>query len=51
MKTHDGDVPGRVRKPYRTPTLRDHGSLQDLTLTNPAGPNFDGGGGSNIYAS
>jgi hypothetical protein len=31
--------------------VRTYGSVRDLTLTNPAGPNFDGGGGANIYAS
>jgi hypothetical protein len=42
-------VPGRKR--YQPPTLRTYGSVRDLTLTNAAGPNFDGGGGANIYAS
>ena len=40
-----------ARKPYQPPTLRTYGSVRDLTLTNAAGPNFDGGGGANIYAS
>ena len=54
---HSADEPtsvpnvGRARKPYHPPTLRVYGSVRDLTLTNPAGPNFDGGGGANIYAS
>ena len=39
------------RKPYRPPTVRTYGSVRDLTLTLPAGPNFDGGGGANIYTS
>ena len=39
------------RKPYRPPTLTSFGTVRDLTLTNAAGPNFDGGGGANIYAS
>jgi hypothetical protein len=39
------------RKPYDPPTLRDYGTVRDMTATNPAGPNFDGGGGANIYAS
>jgi len=40
-----------ARKLYQPPTLRTYGSVRDLTLTNAAGPNFDGGGGANIYAS
>lgn len=40
-----------ARRPYERPTVRTYGSVHDLTLTNPAGPNFDGGGGANIYAS
>lgn len=40
-----------TRKPYQPPTVRTYGSVRDLTLTNAAGPNFDGGGGANIYAS
>jgi hypothetical protein len=39
------------RKEYTPPTLRDYGNVRDLTATNAAGPNFDGGGGANIYAS
>lgn len=39
------------RKEYHPPTLRDFGNVRDLTATNAAGPNFDGGGGANIYAS
>ena len=42
---------GAVRKPYQPPTVRSYGSVRDLTLAQPAGPNFDGGGGANIYAS
>jgi hypothetical protein len=45
----DDGVPPRRR--YQPPTLRNYGSVRDLTLTNAAGPNFDGGGGANIYAS
>jgi hypothetical protein len=40
-----------ARKPYHPPTLRTYGTVRDLTMTNAAGPNFDGGGGANIYAS
>ena len=40
-----------VKKRYDTPHLRTYGSVRDLTMTNAAGPNFDGGGGANIYAS
>lgn len=40
-----------ARRPYQPPTVRRYGSVRDLTLTNAAGPNFDGGGGANIYAS
>lgn len=40
-----------ARTPYQPPTVRTYGSVRDLTLTNAAGPNFDGGGGANIYAS
>jgi hypothetical protein len=40
-----------VKKRYSAPTLRTHGTVRDLTMTNAAGPNFDGGGGANIYAS
>lgn len=40
-----------VRKPYHAPALRTYGNVRDLTLTAAAGPNFDGGGGANIYAS
>ena len=39
------------RKAYHPPTLRDFGSVRDLTATAADGPNFDGGGGANIYAS
>jgi hypothetical protein len=39
------------RKEYSPPTLRDFGNLRDLTATAAAGPNFDGGGGTDIYAS
>ena len=39
------------KKSYHAPTLRTHGSVNDLTLTQAAGPNFDGGGGANIYSS
>jgi hypothetical protein len=39
------------RKEYSPPTLRDFGNVRDLTATNASGPNFDGGGGANIYAS
>lgn len=39
------------RKEYHPPTLRDFGNVRDLTATNASGPNFDGGGGANIYAS
>ena len=45
------DAETSSRKPYRPPTVRTYGSVRDLTLTNAAGPNFDGGGGANIYAS
>ncbi len=40
-----------ARKPYHPPTLRDLGNVRDLTATAAAGPNFDGGGGADIYAS
>jgi hypothetical protein len=40
----------RPKKAYRAPTLRTYGRINDLTLTEPDGPNFDGGGGANIYA-
>ncbi len=40
-----------AKKQYEPPTLRDYGSVLELTLTNAAGPNFDGGGGADIYAS
>ena len=39
------------RRQYEPPVLRTYGNVRDLTLTQPAGPNFDGGGGANIYAS
>ena len=39
------------RKEYSPPTLRDFGNVRDLTATAAAGPNFDGGGGADIYAS
>ena len=39
------------RKEYHPPTLRDFGNVRDLTATAAAGPNFDGGGGANIYTS
>lgn len=39
------------RKSYTPPTLHEHGTVRDLTLTTAAGPNFDGGGGANIYMS
>lgn len=45
----DGENPARKR--YQPPTVRVYGSVRDLTLTNAGGPNFDGGGGANIYAS
>ena len=45
------DTETPTRKRYQPPTVRSYGSVRDLTLTNPAGPNFDGGGGANIYAS
>lgn len=41
----------RVKRPYHPPRVRSFGSVRDLTLTNAEGPNFDGGGGANIYAS
>ena len=47
----ESDAERPPRKRYQPPTLRTYGSVRDLTLTNPAGPNFDGGGGANIYAS
>lgn len=40
-----------ARRPYQPPMVRTYGSVRDLTLANAAGPNFDGGGGANIYAS
>jgi hypothetical protein len=40
-----------TKKRYQPPTVRTYGTVRDLTLTNAAGPNFDGGGGANIYAS
>lgn len=43
------EVPSKKR--YQPPTVRTYGTVRDLTLTNAAGPNFDGGGGANIYAS
>ncbi len=45
----DAEIPTRRR--YQPPTVRTYGSVRDLTLTNPSGPNFDGGGGADIYAS
>lgn len=39
------------KKAYYSPVLRRHGSIRDVTLTNADGPNFDGGGGANIYVS
>ena len=54
MSQHADQAPAEgtpSRKEYKPPTLRDFGNVRDLTATNPAGPNFDGGGGANIYAS
>jgi hypothetical protein len=45
----DGDMPAPKR--YKPPTLRSFGNVRDITLTSATGPNFDGGGGANIYAS
>jgi hypothetical protein len=39
------------KRPYRTPHLSDLGHVGQVTKTLAAGPNFDGGGGANIYAS
>lgn len=44
-------VAAHEKKPYRSPELRRHGSVREITLTSAAGPNFDGGGGADIYAS
>lgn len=42
----------RCSAPRRDPpTLHTFGTVGDLTRTLPSGPNFDGGGGANIYAS
>ena len=46
-----GTNPPRARKRYASPTLHSYGRVRDLTKTLAAGPNFDGGGGANIYAS
>jgi hypothetical protein len=46
-----GDTEPPTRKRYQPPTVRTYGSVRDLTLTNATGPNFDGGGGADIYAS
>ena len=48
--THDRDGPPGKRR-YHPPTLQSYGALRDLTLTAGAWPNFDGGGGANIYMS
>ena len=53
---HDTDEPGTTpadapRKDYERPVLSDLGAVRDVTLTNASGPNFDGGGGQDIYAS
>ncbi len=40
-----------AKKHYQSPTLSTYGNVRDLTMMNAAGPNFDGGGGANIYAS
>ncbi len=46
------DGPAQLaKKHYHPPTLRDYGNVRNMTLTNAAGPGFDGGGGANIYAS
>jgi hypothetical protein len=45
------DATTGARKRYQPPTLRTYGSVRDLTQTLAAGPNFDGGGGANIYSS
>lgn len=39
------------KKRYRTPTVRNLGNINELTQGLASGPNFDGGGGANIYAS
>jgi hypothetical protein len=49
--TGPGGAATPAKKRYRSPTLETYGTFRDLTLTNAAGPNFDGGGGANIYAS
>jgi hypothetical protein len=48
---HDSDVTNASARPYASPRLIDYGTISELTLTAAAGPNFDGGGGSNIYTS
>lgn len=40
-----------VAAAYVAPEILDYGKVADLTGTDAAGPNFDGGGGANIYAS
>ena len=40
-----------TKRPYRAPRLSDLGPVGQVTKTSAAGPNFDGGGGANIYAS
>jgi hypothetical protein len=44
-------APDGPKEEYSPPTLRTLGTVRDLTQTQPAGPNFDGGAGANIYAS
>ena len=37
------------RLPYHTPTLRDHGTIGELTLLTSSGPDFDGEGFEGSY--
>ena len=39
------------KKRYHAPRIDDLGDVAAMTRTAAQGPNFDGGGGANIYAS
>jgi hypothetical protein len=43
--------PETCKLPYHSPSVREYGDVRELTLTAAQGPNFDGGGGANIYAN
>jgi hypothetical protein len=45
------DTTGSSTPRYRAPTLRIYGTVSELTGTAANGPNFDGGGGADVYAS